>query len=309
MAILNNSNAISTAGDYTINNSLRFRSSASAYLNRTPASASNQKTWTWSGWVKRGSLGIRGGLFGSVDTYIEFIASDILEINLRAAGTNYIWTTTQVFRDPSAWYHIVLAVDTTQATATNRMKLYVNGSQVTAFATSATIPQNTDTRVNSTALHTIGSYNATTDYLDGYQTEINFVNAQQLTPSSFGETSTTTGSWVPKAYTGTYGTNGFYLKFSSIALTSGSNTGLGQDFSGNGNFWNTNNISVTAGTTYDAMIDSPTPASTTVANYAVINPVYKGSAVTLSNGNLSYSGSGATNSIAYSTFGITSGKW
>jgi hypothetical protein len=94
-------------------------------------------------------------------------------------------------------------------------------------------------------------------------------------------------SWKPKAYTGTYGTNGFYLKFSDIATTSGSNAGLGKDFSGNGNYWTTNNISVTAGTTYDAMIDSPTLTSATVANYCVLNPFlkYSGSSAP-TNGNL-----------------------
>ena len=306
-------NSSSAGSSYLISNSLRFRASATAYLSRTPASAGNQKTWTWSGWVKRGALGTRGNLFGSVDTYISFIASDILEINLRVSTTNYIWTTTQVFRDPSAWYHIVLAVDTTQATATNRMKLYVNGSQITSFALSATIPQNADTRVNSTALHTIGSYNASTDYLDGYQTEVNFVNAQQLTPSSFGSTNSTTGVWQPKAYTGTYGTNGFYLQFSNIAQTVSSNTGLGKDFSGNTNYWVTNNISTTAGTTYDAMKDSPTLTSSTIANYSIPNPLWLNSTnrVTFSQANLQliWSAAGTQYQTVFSSFPVSSGKW
>ena len=279
---------------YNLTNSLRFRSSASAYLSRTPASAGNQKTWTYSTWVKRGALGATQSIFDSVDTYIQFNSTDIIEINLRNAATNYIWTTTQVFRDPSAWYHIVLAVDTTQATATDRMKLYVNGSQVTAFASSATIPQNTDTRINSTSAHYIGSYTGTTYYLDGYQTEVNFVNAQQLTPSSFGSTNATTGVWQPARYSGTYGTNGFYLKFSDIATTSGSNAGLGKDFSGNANYWTTNNISVTAGTTYDAMTDVPTNTSATVANYAVLNPTIANT-TNLINANLTRNGAVRTN--------------
>ena len=165
------------------------------------------------------------------------------------------------------------------------MLLYVNGVQVTSFASSATIPQNTATAVNNTVLHTLGSYNATTDYLDGYQAECYLIDGQALTPSSFGYTHPKTGVWRPKPFTGTYGTNGFYLKFSDIATTSGSNAGLGKDFSGNGNYWNTNNISVTAGSTYDAMTDSPT-LSASASNYATLNPNAKASSITLSEGNL-----------------------
>jgi hypothetical protein len=156
----------------------------------------------------------------------------------------------------------------------------------------------------------IGNSPGGSNGIDGYLTEINFVDGSQLTPSSFGETDTTTGSWKPKAYTGTYGTNGFYLKFSDIATTSGSNAGLGKDFSGNTNYWDTNNISVTAGTTYDAMIDSPTLTSATVANYAVLNPLDKGSDVTISAGNLAMQVPISTsNSVARSSIGMSSGKW
>ena len=104
---------------------------------------------------------------------------------------------------------------------------------------------------------------------------IHFIDGQALTPSSFGETSSTTGVWQPKRYSGTYGTNGFYLPFTdNSALTSGSNAGLGKDFSGNGNYWNTNNISITSGSTYDSMTDVPTLTSATQANYPVLNPIY-----------------------------------
>jgi len=314
MAILNNSNAISTAGGYDINNSLRFRSSASAYLSRTPASAGNRKTWTWSTWFKRGNLNGNDALwhcYGSATntTYflVRFETSNALYIG--NASTS-ILTTTQVFRDPSAWYHIVITMDTTQATANNRLKLYINGSQVTDFATnniSAQIAQNSDQGINQASVHTIGRENSGVFYLDGYLSELNFVDGQALTPSSFGETDTTTGVWKPKAYSGTYGTNGFYLKFSDIATTSGSNAGLGKDFSGNANYWTTNNISVTAGTTYDAMIDSPTLTSATVANYAVLNPLQ--SAVAPTAGNLDFS-SGGGEVCPKATIQLPlSGKW
>jgi hypothetical protein len=266
---------------YNLTNSLRFRSSASAFLSRTPGSAGNRRIWTWSGWVKRGQLSAQNGIFSAGTSFgvnnnnletISFPAGDTLEIASEVSGsTQYRLITTQLFRDPSAWYHIIVAVDTTQATASNRIKLYVNGSQVTAFGTSTYPSQNYDCWTNSTNAHRIGS-RASPDF-DGYMDEINFIDGQALTPSSFGSFNATTGVWQPARYTGTYGTNGFYLNFTDIALTSGSNTGLGRDFSGNGNFWNTNNISVTAGVTYDAMSDVPTLTSATAANYCVMNPL------------------------------------
>jgi len=302
MAILNNSNAISTAGGYDINNSLRFRSSASAYLNRTAGSTTNRQTWTWSGWVKRGTLGARQHIFVSANPVVNssgqqefqfcFDSSDRIEITggTSGVGQDLNLTTTQVFRDPSAWYHFVVVADTTQATSSNRMKFYVNGNQVTAFGTAIYPSQNYNTSVNLTGFsHRIGGSGGS--YLDAYQAEINFIDGSALTPSSFGETDTTTGSWKPKAYTSTYGTNGFYLKFSDIATTSGSNAGLGKDFSGNANYWTTNNISVTAGTTYDAMLDSPTLTSATVANYPVLNPLIKQGSGSVTEGNLKGAGS------------------
>jgi hypothetical protein len=313
MAILNNSNAISTSGDYAINNSLRFRSSASAYLNRTPASTTNQTTWTWSAWVKRGALGNGANIAslfsatnGSGITYFGFFSSDTFRFLIN--NTTTVIETSQVFRDPSAWYHIVLAWDTTQATASNRVKLYVNGNQVTALATTNYPAQNAICAINQNVAHLIAQY-ASANYFDGYLAEVNFVDGQALTPSSFGETDTTTGSWKPKAYTSTYGTNGFYLKFSDIATTSGSNAGLGKDFSGNANYWTTNNISVTAGTTYDAMIDSPTLTSATVANYCVLNPLSKNTNVTVSNANLTATSAVSNAGISGTMYMPSTGKY
>jgi len=153
------SNSASTG--YNLTRSLRFRASASAYLNRTPAGAGNRKTWTWSGWVKRGILGVEDraifNAFSSVSNYgtfaFRFAATpgyDTLEYI--DSNSNYI-TTTQVFRDPSAWYHLVLAFDTTQATAANRIKLYVNGVQVTAFSRTSYPTQNTDSPINQAVQH------------------------------------------------------------------------------------------------------------------------------------------------------------
>ena len=310
MAILNNSNAISSGG-YDINNSLRFRSSASAYLNRTPGSAGNRKIWTWSAWVKRGSFGdqkLFSGGTGTTDaTLTQIYFSSTEGLNISGYSTDFL-KTTQVFRDPSAWYHIVVVMDTTNATADNRLRIYINGNEVTTFSTRNNLTLNADYGVNNSQAHNIGRYTGASNYFDGYMTEINFVDGQALTPSSFGETDTTTGVWKPKAYTGTYGTNGFYLKFSDIATTSGSNAGLGKDFSGNGNYFNTNNISVTAGTTYDAMLDVPTLTSATVANYCVLNAVAP-AANTLTNGNLKITAAADAARCTRGTIPISSGKW
>jgi len=303
--------AANGSSSYNLTNSLRFRSSATAYLNRT-ASASNRKTWTWSGWIKRGTLSTNQAIFTgnsalTANGYFSFYLTTSDTIIIGDYATNWA-TTTQVFRDPSAWYHIVLAIDTTQVTSTNRMKLYVNGTQVTAFSATSYPALNFDTGVNSAGAHYISTFNASSQPLDGYLSEVNFIDGQALTPSSFGSTDATTGSWIPKKYTGTYGTNGFYLNFAdNSALTTASNVGLGKDNSGNGNYFATSGISITAGTTYDSMTDVPTNTSATVANYAVMNPINI-SGMTLSEANLKVSQT-ATAQGCRSTIAMTSGKW
>jgi hypothetical protein len=290
-----------------LTNSLRFRSSASAYLNRTPASATNRKTWTWSGWVKIGQISTFKTLLncsdgsGSNEVIIGIQANDTLQVYSYIGAYQLQLITTQLFRDPSAWYHIVVAVDTTQATSSNRCKVYVNGNQVTAFGTSTYPSQNYDTYINIVQGHSIGRDAAVGRYLDGYLADVNFIDGQALEPYYFGNNDAN-GVWKPILYKGTYGTNGFYLTFSDTsALTTSSNVGLGKDFSGNANYWATNNISITAGTTYDAMLDVPTNTSATVANYAVMNPLQVASA-TLSNANLSMARSATGYGETSSTF-------
>jgi hypothetical protein len=232
-------------------------------------------------------------------------------------ATNYL-TTTQVFRDPSAWYHIVVAVDTSQATTSNRIKVYVNGSQVTAFSTANYVTLNFNTPVNLNQAHYLSAFNigaGATNFNDLYLAEVNFVDGSQLTPSSFGSTNALTGVWQPARYTGTYGTNGFYLPFTdNSALTTSSNVGLGKDFSGNGNYWTTNNISLTAGVTYDSMTDVPTLTSATAANFCTWNPVAQSTVVngtvTRSNGNLTSTDGGTTYGLAsFGTIASTTGKF
>jgi hypothetical protein len=311
---------LSSAGGYNLTNSLRFRNSASAYLNRTPASAGNRKTWTWSAWVKRGTLGTFQTLFcagpsdavSPFETRLRFNDTNTLSLTINGnGGTGGSATTTAVFRDPSAWYHIIGYVDMAASGQANKVRIYVNGvlQTVSYFGLSTT----DDTQVNNNVIHRISANSfALSGYFDGYMTEINFIDGQALTPSSFGETSATTGVWQPRRYTGTYGTNGFYLPFTdNSALTTSSNVGLGRDFSGNGNYWTTNNISITAGVTYDSMTDVPTLTSATAANYAVVNPLFGvgiGGA-TVTRGNLEYNTSVASAMHFESSIAVSSGKW
>lgn len=295
---------------YQISRSVRLRSSASAYFNRTPASAGNRRTFTWSSWVKRGNLSSVQHLFreDSENSLIRFQSTN--SILIYSNSTNL--ETSAVYRDASAWYHVVVSVDTTQATASNRVKLYVNGMQVTSFSTATYPAQNYQFGFNSTVAHAIGtSPSLLNEFFDGYLTEINFIDGQALTPSSFGETNPVTGVWQPKKYTGTYGTNGFYLNFSDNSAATAA--AIGKDYSGNGNNWTPNNISLTAGATYDSMIDVPTmyaDGGNGRGNYAVLSPIdTSGTAGSITAGNLNLTGGSAAWYQSRSGFGMTSGKW
>jgi hypothetical protein len=251
---------------FKVEKSLRFRGSASAQLSKTFASVGNKKTWTFSFWVKRGLIpaSVIHKIFTAEnpptydpDGVIGFGGSsytDNLRFQSYVGGVNAHLVTTQVFRDPSAWYHIIVAVDSTQATSTNRVKIYVNGSQVTAFTVATYPSQNGDLSFNGAYDHILGSagYN-----FDGYLSDTYFIDGQQLTPSSFGATDKD-GNWSPIAYTGTYGQNGFYLNFKDATST----TTIGYDYSGNGNNWTASGLNVaTANTTYDSVIDVPSDQS------------------------------------------------
>jgi hypothetical protein len=299
-------------GGYTIGRSLRFRSSASAYLSRTPASSGNRQKFTFSVWTK-GMAGISGRDFGFLDatsgTYESTIRLDggtLLQYVEYSGGLVHSAYISPSLRDPSAWYHLMIAIDTTQATQANRCKMYINGVlYTTTFA--AGFAQNATLNLNQAIAHNIGrrggSYNDR--YFDGYIAEYYFIDGQQLDASSFGAYDTN-GVWQPKKYTGTYGTNGFYLPFSNTTST----TTLVQDSSGNGNNWTPNNISLTAGTTYDSMIDSPT-VSASASNYATGNPLLSSNSVTFSNANLTVScgGGAGVYRTGGATFAVSSKKW
>jgi hypothetical protein len=287
--------------EYTIDNSLRFNDDDSAYLSRTPATASNRKTFTFSAWVKRGNLsGVRQGIFtktnsaGNAYWAIEFETNDTINVyDSNTGGSTAVFSTNAVFRDVSGWYHIVVAIDTTQATSTNRAKLYINGIEITSFTDVNYPPLNNDTVINLAEQHSIGSWQPLTGagyYFDGYLAETHFIDGQALTPDDFGEISATTGEWSPIAYEGTYGTNGFYLPFDGNA----------NDSSGNGNNWTENNLAST-----DYMLDTPTN------NFSTINPIGSDSNSFYSEGNLKFlsSSSGTNFSRGVSSIPVSSGKW
>ena len=312
MGVPGSANLLLLGGEqgYKISRSLRFNSADSAYLNRTPASAGNRKTWTYSAWIKLGKLGqARGFLAATAGTPISFglDSSDRIFITVSGVG---IGTSTAVFRDPSAWYHVVIGFDTTQGPTADRVNVHVNGTRY--FLSSTLVALNTDYEINNNSAQQIGTTGVTgsTTYFDGLITEIHFVDGQVLNPSSFGETDTITGVWKPKKYAGTYGTNGFYLNFSDNSGTT--STTLGKDSSGNGNNWTPNNFSVTAGAGNDSMIDTPTPyadGGNGRGNYPTANPLDRtaGNGTSFSNGNLDVV---LANASVRGTIGIpSSGKW
>ena len=275
----------SALGSAIIKRSLRFNTADTTYLNRTPSSASNRKTWTWSSWVKRDqvSAGTNRYMFmaGQTDgndhvAHISFDNNDRFRLYSVTGSFDYKMRTNHVYRDTSAWYHVMVTFDTTQATASNRIKLYVNGAQITDLGQSDYPSQNHDSYFNNNVLHNIGRYNSgSTQWFEGYMAEINFIDGYAYDSSYFGFTDPQTGIWMPKRYEGTYGTNGFYLDFSDNSSTAA----LGIDKSPNGNDWTPNNFSVSTGYGNDSSEDAPSN------NFCILNDNDQSSAV-IRNGGL-----------------------
>ena len=316
---LHNRGSIST-GPYQIDNSLKFDSGNSEYLyitRDTSGSDWNRLKWTASMWVKHmptesSATAPKERMFGASDTQSDF---DIrfrgqplgFRNNSDVDGVGEL-RTTAVFRDYSAWMHVVAVWDTANATAGNRMRLYVNGEEITDFSTDTQPSQNEKSiwgkkndGTDGNVVHAIGcQVNASTGFtqgFNGYMAEIHWVEGEALAPSDFGETDSDTNIWIPKEYTGSYGTNGFYLDFSN----SGS---LGADASGNGNNWTLNNIAAA-----DQSTDTPTN------NFATLNILFPYSATAGANPLFSEGATVLTtqqsgywhNSV--STIAVTSGKW
>ena len=292
----------------TIANSCRFDNGSSDYLSRTPSSAGNRRTFTISTWFKLSDIDtwsaiISAGSSGNDHTEITFNGGtgndpDIEFKHYNGSSFDIQLETDRVFRDVSAWYHIVIEVDTTQATSSDRVKMYINGVQETSFATSTYPSQNFQTNFNNTNIHTIGrgtqSGTASTRvYFDGYMAETVLIDGTALDPTSFGAFNPVTNIWEPIGYGGTYGTNGFRLDFANSSA-------LGNDVSGNDNDFTVNNL-----TSVDQSTD------TCSNNFATWNSLTNGSYQTLSDGNLKGTGNTSTNNgNTWSTIHFPSaGKW
>lgn len=282
---------------HEIDQSVRFNDDDSAYLSRTPSSAGNRKTFTWSGWVKRGNMNTDQYIFEQYQDannrqILYFNNSNNQQLNVfsRVGGTNYQVETSRLFRDSSAWYHLFVAADTTQSTAADRVKIYVNGSLVTDLNATSYPPQDSTLAINGTGEFRIGASSSGSSHFDGYMADVHFVDGTALTPTSFGETKE--GIWIPKAYTGSYGTNGFKLAFQDSSA-------LGDDTSGNGNDFTANNLAAT-----DQVLDSPTN------NFMTFNPLNRsGSSVSFAEGNLRFNSGGSSSApFNYAVAGNFSGS-
>ena len=300
MSIIKATGAGEVSGDfysYKINQSLRFDDDSDTYLNKTPSGSGNQKTWTYSFWFKHGS---RTAIFdlllanGSSDKFFEFSITNAQLLQVFYHNETMLVSSMQL-RDRSAWYHVVVRHDTTQASADNRLRFYINGSEVTSWATNgrANLPQDFDGGVNEGSIsHLIGRNHVGNNDFDGYLAEVNLIDGTSLAPSSFGETKN--GIWIPKQYStgdGAYGTNGFYLPFDDASA-------IGDDESPNTNDWTANNFSGAN----DIVPDTPTN------NFATFNPLNSPADAVLSEGNLKFTQT-SNDRAAIGNRAISSGKW
>ena len=300
MAIFPGSAIPSGVTDYTIDQSLRFNVGDSPYLSRTP-SAGNTRTWTFSCWAKRASNAPEGGA-GNSQTFFSANPSsmlifcfsetnDILLNNYAPPYANELVRTSAKYRDTGAWYHVVGVWDTTNDTADDRIRIYVNGEQVTSMRLRTNPAEDLEGEVNKAVEHRVGSFANGSHYADGYLAEVHFIDGQALDASHFGEEDEDTGQWKPIKYTGTYGDNGFYQKYQDSSA-------LGDDSSGNGNDFTATNLVAT-----DKMKDSPTN------NFCTLNPLNLVTNTTLSEGNLQGDCTSSNDGAALGTMSVSSGKW
>ena len=309
MAIITGGNQ-SGSSSYEVLNSARFDDLAPDYLHRTPSSAGTRTKYTISVWLKRSNVDDETFIIAADNPNNN--TADLLRFTVSGntgTGTSdqlqYAFgktiagnlVTNAVFRDISAWYHVVVAVDTTQSTASDRAKIYVNGSQVTSFATETYPAQNYTGDMTDAGLHRIAMDTTNTSHgFDGYMSEFVLIDGQQLTPSSFGETDTNSGIWKPKQISGlTFGTTGFYLEFQTASA-------LGDDTSGNNNDWTSVNL-----TTTNQSADSPSN------NWCTGNPLYVPTSAAPSDwedGATVATNRNTTNNWGgEATFRMSSGKW
>ena len=278
-----------TSSSYEIANSLRFNAVGSNNsLKKTFSSAGNQQTMTFSFWVKRSIVAEDfggGGLFGcgtaDGDELNLTFRSNVIDLRWEMTnGTQGDFRTNRKFRDMSAWYHIVLALDSTQSTSSNRIRIYVNGVEETSFGEAAYPNQNLNFKINGTVEQEIGRFIRSDKSLVGYLAEFVFIDGQQLTPSSLGEFDEDSGIWKPKDVSDlTFGSNGYHLDFED-------SSSLGNDVSGNNNDWTPNNFSAT-----NQSVDTPTN------NYNVLNVLTQRAGGTIEEGGLKYTAATSDSSI------------
>jgi len=284
---------------YEIDQSIRFNDDDSAHLSRTLGTATNRKIWTYSLWIKRANLGTRQMFWsvaagGGAQGIFEFDQGDggnggmdKLICNNETSGTTALnWELEIAFRDPAAWYNFVFVYDTTQSTTNDRFKCFVNGALQTEWDRNSTPGQNEEQAFNNALDHRIGEGHTAANYFDGYMAEIHFIDGTAKAASDFGEYNDD-GVWIPKAYSGSYGNNGFYLKGQDSSA-------LGDDTSGNGNDFASSGLAAA-----DQKSDTPT------TNASTFNPLWAGAA--LSDGNLVATASADAYQWAISTFSIDDG--
>jgi len=302
MPLILGTNSIKDTG-FNVPNSLRFNPGSDDYLNVTQSSGTSDIKGTFSAWIKGNHTNSIFSGHTDSNNRIALYFSDSLRIYGAISGSQSVYLiTNQLFRDSSAWYHIVVAWDTSQATDTNRFKVYVNGSQVTSFSTAAYPDEDADVYWNKGTDLTVGAryVSSVSDFFDGYMSETVFIDGLQLAADSFGEFDEDSGIWKPINVSGlTFGTNGFYLETKGSG-TSANSSGLGADTSGNANHFTVNNLTA---------VDQTTDTCTN--NFATVNPVDSGFKVNLSEGNLKFVGETADyiQQWGRTTFGVSRGKW
>ena len=303
MPLILGTNSIKDTG-YNVANSLRFDDGSSDSLSRSFGTPSSTTTWTISFWVKKCTNGsalnlCSQGVGTSNEDRIRFDSSDRLEWTIYKSAVKGKLVTNRLFRDNSAWYNVICRYDSTNGTAGDRMKIFINGSEETSFSTDTNPDQNETSNFNTSATNYVGSVGSG-EFFDGYMAEVVFIDGTALDQTSFGEFDEDSPTiWKPKDVSGlTFGTNGFYLEFKQSG-TSQNSSGLGADTSGQDNHFAVSNL-----TSVDQSIDTCTN------NFCTFNPldVTADDEATLSEGNLKAVADGAFHQTR-STFYLTTGKW
>ena len=285
------------SGGFAVANSCRFNIASSDNLSRTPSSGSNRKTFTISMWVKgttttTQTLMSAGETSGAYTFNVQWDSSKLSIIGNADSSSIMNLKTTRLFRDFSAWYHFVLAFDTTQGTDTNRVKVYVNGVQETSFSTSTYPSQNTNIQINNNTPHSFGKSAVNNQFWGGYMAELILIDGSALAPTDFGEFDEDSGIWKPINVSGlTFGTNGFYLDFEASG-------NLGNDANGGTDLTEVNL----------AATDQATDTCTN--NFCTMNPLIPTTNATFSQGNCKLTiGGSSIQGAGIGTFGLTAGKW